>query len=81
MTEPEKITPEDLLDVMREADVLETFCHLAEADREKFIRWIGMARDDDSHWRRIHALVLALRTGPLQSSAPDAPADYPEAVG
>ena len=66
MTSSGRITPEDLLDAMARADVLEIFGRLPEADQQKFSRWIGKARDDESHWRRINALVLALRLGPLQ---------------
>lgn len=73
MSTEEKITVEDLLDAMTEADVLETFCQLPQVDQEKFSRWIGKARDDDSHWRRIQALVSALRAGPLQPVAPAKP--------
>lgn len=56
----------DLLVVLAEADVLETFQRLPAAARDNFTRWIDKARDDESHWQRIEALVLALRIGPLQ---------------
>ncbi|HWL65596.1 MAG TPA: YdeI/OmpD-associated family protein [Actinomycetota bacterium] len=69
MSEDQTITVEDLLDAMAEADVLETFCQLPQEDQENFSRWIGMARDDESHWRRIHAFVSALRTGPFEPIA------------
>ena len=59
------ITPDNLLDAMAEADVLEVFCHLPEVAQQEFREWIGKARDDDSHWRRIDALVLAMRSGLL----------------
>ena len=61
----------DLLDVLATYDVLETFRRLAESDQERFSRWIGSARDDESYWIRVEALVLALRAGPLQSSHPE----------
>ena len=64
------ITPDDLLDAMARADVLEIFVRLPEADQKKFSSWIGKARDVESHWRRINALVLALRLGPLQIGPP-----------
>ena len=70
MSEGERITVEDLLDAMAAADVLDTFCQLAREDQENFSRWIGMARDNESHWRRIHAFVSALRTGPFQPITP-----------
>ena len=69
MSEAESITVEDLLDAMAEADVLDTFCQLPREDQENFSRWIGMARDNESHWRRIHAFVSALRSGPSQAIA------------
>jgi len=73
MSADEKITVEDLLDAMREADVLEVFVQLPPADQDKFAVWIGKARDEESHWRRINALMLALRTGPLYPGTPAGP--------
>jgi hypothetical protein len=81
MSASEEITPDDLLNAMVGADVLETFCQLPRADQEKFSYWIGKARDDESHWRRIHALVLALRSGPIHSRAPEESVYEPRAVG
>ena len=69
MSVPESITANDLLDAMAEAEVLEIFCQLPQADQDEFSRWIGKSRDDDSHWQRITALVLALRTGPINPSS------------
>jgi len=66
MSTPEKITAMDLLDVLDAADALETFNRLPKADQENFKRWIGQARNNISHWRRIDALVSAMITGPLQ---------------
>lgn len=60
-----KITADDLLDTLAAADALEAFLRLPMADQENFSRWIGKARDDESHWRRINALALAIRLGPL----------------
>jgi hypothetical protein len=60
----DKITPDDLLNAMAEADVLESFCHLPEAARMEFEGWIGKARDNEAHWRRIHTLVMAMRYAP-----------------
>lgn len=68
---PRKITAEDLIEALEAADALETFCRLPDEDQEKFIRWIGMARDNDAHWRRVEALVLALRIGPLNPIGQD----------
>jgi hypothetical protein len=65
MKSEEKITPDNLLDAMAEADVLEVFCHLPEVAKQEFRGWIGKARDDELHWRRIDALVSAMRSGPL----------------
>jgi ferric-dicitrate binding protein FerR (iron transport regulator) len=81
MSTQEKISTEGMIQAMAAADVLETFCQLPQEDQAKFSRWIGKARDDESHWRRINALLMALRTGPLQPSAPQATANYPEATG
>lgn len=61
----DKITADDLLDTLAAADALETFLHLPPEDQDNFARWIGMSRDDESHWRRINALALAMRLGPL----------------
>ena len=60
------ITADDLLDTLAAADALQTFLHLPPKDQENFARWIGKSRDDESHWRRINALVLALRMGPFE---------------
>jgi len=69
MTSQQRIAEvlEDLLDAMADADVLETFRSLSPIDQQRFSNWITKARDDESHWRRIEALVLALRIGPLGS--------------
>ena len=69
MKSSEPITPDDLLDAMATADVLETFVHLPDSAQEEFRRWIGRARDNDSHWRRIHALVAAMRSGILHETS------------
>jgi hypothetical protein len=66
---------------MAEAGVLERFHQLPEGDQDRFARWIDRARDDESYWRRINALVLALRIGPFEGSAPSEPVGYPEALG
>ena len=66
MSATELITAEDLLDALARHDVLDTFCQLPLIDQEKFSRLIGKARNDESHWRRIDALVSALKTGPFQ---------------
>lgn len=76
MTPPEnKITADDLLDTLAAADALQTFLHLPLEDQESFARWIGKSRDDESHWRRINALVLAMRIGPFERTE----AAYPSA--
>lgn len=68
---PGEITPDDLLDAMAAADVLDHFCHLPEASRREFEEWIGKARDDEAHWRRINTLVMAMRFAPrLQGETP-----------
>ena len=65
MTSVDKITPDDLLNAMADADVLEAFVHLPRSSQDKFHAWIGRARDDKSHWRRIEILVLAIKSAPL----------------
>lgn len=64
MSPEDDITPDDLLDAMAAADVLDTFCHLPEAPRREFEEWIGKARDSEAHWRRIDTLVMAMRSAP-----------------
>lgn len=71
------ITADDLLDKLAAADALETFLRLPPDDQENFARWIGKSRDDESHWRRINALVLALRIGPLQRARDAYPSAQP----
>ncbi len=66
----DKITADDLLDTLAAADVLETFLHLPQEDQDAFARWIGMSRDDESHWRRINALALAMRLCPMHVAEP-----------
>jgi uncharacterized protein YdeI (YjbR/CyaY-like superfamily) len=65
MTPPERVVPQDLLEALGEADALDTFTRLPQADQDSFSRWVAKARDNESHWRRIEALVLAMRIGPL----------------
>ena len=60
----------DLLDVLDAADALAIFIRLPPSDQEDFKRWIGMARDDESHWRRINAVVQAMTEGPFQPFEP-----------
>ena len=69
MTSSETITPDDLLDAMATADVLETFVRLPHSAQDEFRQWIGKAKNDDSHWRRIHALVAAMRSGLLHETS------------
>ena len=64
MNSEEKITPDDLLDAMAAADVLDIFCHLPEPAKREFEEWIGKARDSEAHWRRIDVLVRAMRNAP-----------------
>lgn len=67
MTTPEEpITAEDLLNALAEADALQTFLRLPREDQQIFSHWIGKSRDDESHWRRINALVLAMKIAPLR---------------
>lgn len=64
MTAEDKITPDDLVNALVEADALDNFRDLPEDDRRRFEGWIGKARDNESHWRRINTLVMAMRSAP-----------------
>ena len=68
MSTPELITVDDVMEALATSGVLETFCQLPVIDQERFSRLIGEARNDESQWRRIEALVMALKTGPFQPS-------------
>ncbi|MDQ3645837.1 MAG: hypothetical protein M3345_02760 [Actinomycetota bacterium] len=63
---PESTAAQHIVDALAGANVLETFCRLPQADQENFSSWIIKARDESSHWRRIDALVLAMRLGTLR---------------
>lgn len=67
MNRAESITADDLMEAMSAAGVLEVFCHLPTAAQDEFSSWIGKARDDASHWRRIEALLEAMKRSPLRS--------------
>lgn len=79
MNPEEAITPDDLLNAMEFAGVLEVFCHLPEASRREFEMWIGKARDNEAHWRRIDSLVLAMRNAPANAE-PSQPSVEPAPV-
>lgn len=66
MTSDRKITADDLLDTLASVDALETFLRLPVEAQDSFAMWIGKAADDESHWRRINALAMAMRMGPLE---------------
>jgi hypothetical protein len=63
--EASALAPQDLLQSLRIADVWEVYCALPKQNQEEFARWIGSSRDQAARWRRIDALVLALRLSPL----------------
>ena len=65
MNSPEETPTDDLLEAMTEADCLEVYLRLPETDRVKFSQWVEHAPDDGSHWRRIEALVVAMKISPL----------------
>jgi uncharacterized protein YdeI (YjbR/CyaY-like superfamily) len=69
MSDATSVAPVDLSDALAEADVLHIYSRLPQADRARFARWIGMARDETSHWRRIETLVMAMKLSPLVLSA------------
>ena len=70
----------DLLDTFASYDVLETFNRLPALNRDRFLRWISSARDDESKWLRVEAFVLALKLGPLGPKA-ETPSGTSEGVG
>lgn len=65
MSSPAHSGPDDLVEAFAVANVLKKFRGLPRADQENFLRWVALARDEESRWRRINALALALRMGPL----------------
>jgi Bacteriocin-protection, YdeI or OmpD-Associated len=76
VTDPEKdyalqaeaeaiFAPADVLEALRIADVWETYYALPRANQDEFARWIEIAPNQAARWRRIDALVLALRLSPL----------------
>ena len=62
-------------EVLATYDVLATFELLPSAEQQKFSSWIENASNEESHWRRIEAFVLALRVGPLQPARPEGPSE------
>jgi hypothetical protein len=65
--EASAFAPHDLLEALRFADVWEVYCALPKQNQEEFARWIDKSPDQAGRWRRIDALVLALRLSPLVS--------------
>lgn len=59
------VAPGDLLEALRIADVWEVYCALPQPNQDEFARWIENSPDQPGRWRRIDALVLALRLSPL----------------
>ena len=57
--------PQDLLESLKIADVWEVYCAIPQANQDEFARWIEKSPDQAARWRRIDALVLALRLSPL----------------
>jgi hypothetical protein len=66
----------ELREALETSDSLETFRSLPVSAQENLSRWVDKAADEDSRWRRIEALVLAMRISPLQSGEP-----HPETGG
>lgn len=64
MKSPDPLPADDLGQALVEADALETFEALPAEERDRFRAWIAKARDDESHWRRIEILCLAMRMAP-----------------
>ena len=61
----EALAPQDLLNSLKIADVWEVYCSLPQKNRDEFAVWIEKSPDQAARWRRIDALVLALRLSPL----------------
>jgi Bacteriocin-protection, YdeI or OmpD-Associated len=58
---------ESLSVIFSASGALDSFRRLPAPEQARFARWIEMAHDEESRLRRIEALVLALRLGPLGS--------------
>jgi hypothetical protein len=65
--EASAFAPQDLLEALRIADVWEVFCSMPKPNQDEFAGWIAKSPDQAARWRRIDALVLALRLSPLLS--------------
>lgn len=65
--EASAFAPDDLLEALRISDVWEVYCSLPKKNQDDFAGWIDSATDQAARWRRIDALVLALRLSPLVS--------------
>jgi hypothetical protein len=63
--EESAFAPQDLLEALRIADVWEIYCSLPRTNQDEFALWIEKSPDQAARWRRIDALVLALRLSPL----------------
>lgn len=63
--EASALAPQDLLSSLKIADVWEVYCSLPQTNRDEFALWIEKSPDQAARWRRIDALVLALRLSPL----------------
>lgn len=62
----ERRIEDELLAAFAATDSLPAFRQLPLADQENFFRWIEKATDEESRWRRIDALVLAMRISCLR---------------
>jgi uncharacterized protein YdeI (YjbR/CyaY-like superfamily) len=67
MSPREEVLPDEFMEALAEANVLEIFKRLPDREQTKFTEWVDIAHDVESRWRRIDALVLALRTGLLSA--------------
>ena len=67
MIAPKETPSDDLHEALREADCLDIYLGLPGMERTRFSRWVETAPDHDSHWRRIEALVVAMKISPLRS--------------
>ena len=66
---------ESLSAIFAASGALDSFRKLPVHEQARFARWIEAAHDDESRLRRIEALALALRLGPLGSSDETGPVE------
>lgn len=61
----------DLLLVLRDTNVLDTFLKLPRSDQENFLRWIGSTDDETLRTTRTETFTSALKMSPLGACQDD----------